>query len=763
MIRIFTIALIWSLLSAILPAQTFTAPGGPIPDDGTIISFDLPVSGVLPDTLDTSAFGLESVCINVTHTWDSDLSVSLRAPDGTVIALFSGVGGDLDGFENTCLSGNADTSIFQAPYPYTGQFRPFGDMGAINNGQSPNGVWQLIILDTYAFADAGTLFDWSVTFGANPCTPFPFESSDLPIIKINTGGQPVVNEPKIDAQLTLIDNAPGERNYLHQDTFAFSGPVGIELHGNSTQSFPKKSFDFETRDSVGEDLDVVLLSLPEGSDFVLSANFSDKTQLRNALSYDLSRRLGQYAGRTRFCEVFLDNTYQGIYVLTEKIRRGAERVDIPKLTATDTAGVELTGGYIVSIDWNDTPGWLSPFSQPNSPNIYTYFQHAYPRWDEILPVQADYIRRYVDSFEVALHGPDFQAPAGGWRQFADEKSFIDFLFVNEMGKNVDGYRLSTYFYKQRDDRGGKLHMGPLWDFDLAWYNADYCLAYEPSDWAFDLNYVCGDAGVPFWWERLLQDSAFSQNMACRWQTLRAGTLRTDSIFAAVDSMAALLQESQARNFQQWPILGAYVWPNPGPLPDSYAGEVEKMKNWIEQRLDWLDFAFGQYEPTLNAEFDAEPASAFDWTFTPALQGNLIYAWDFDDGTTSDEAAPQHQFPGTGTYHVRLTIATPYGCAFSSQQILHIVDVATADAEPAAPLRILPNPAAGRVFVDLPDDFAVDYRILIFNNLGQNVSTRIFDKTARRVTLDVSGLPAGIYQIEAQSAMRRLTGRVVVRP
>ncbi len=760
MIRLTTLILPFLFIINGLAAQTFTAPGGPIPDDGTVIAFDLPVSGLPQSEIDTSVFGLESVCINLTHTWDSDLSISLQSPDGTIITLFSGLGGDLDGFANTCLSSNAPTSIYQAPYPFTGEFKPFGDMGVINNGQNPNGIWKLIILDTYAFADAGTLFDWSVTFGDNPCTSFPFESSDLPIIKITTNGQPIPNEPKLDAQMTVLDNGPGQRNFLNQSNFAYQGPIGIELHGNSTQGFPKKSFDMEIRDSLGQDTSVALLGLPEGSDFVLSANFSDKTLMRNSLSYDLARRLGQYASRTSFCEVFVDNTYQGVYSLTEKIRRDKDRVDIPKLTASDTAGVELTGGYIVNIDWNDTPGWFSQFSQPNSGN-HTYFQHVYPRWDEILPVQADYIRRYVDSFEVALASPDFQDTTTGWRHFADEKAFLDFLFVNEMSKNVDGYRLSTFFHKERDDKGGKLRMGPVWDFDLAWYNADYCEAFSTAGWAYNINYVCGDAGVPFWWERLFQDTLFAQNMACYWHSLRGTTLSTDSIFAAVDSMAAVVAESQTRNFQQWPILGVYVWPNPGQLPTTYPGEVQKMKSWIDARLDWLDFAFGQYTPQLNPAYSAEPNDAFHWTFSAEQQG-LQYFWDFDDGTTSDEANPVHQFPGTGTYTVRLTVSTAFGCATSSQQILHIVDVATNNPANESPLRLMPNPAGESVWLEMPDELPDNYKVFIFNGLGEAIRSFEVRNNERRVKLDLSGLPGGVYQVEARNGQFQRAARLVVQ-
>ena len=747
-------------LPALLPAQTFTATGGPIPDDGTYIVFDLPVSS-LPAAIDTQNYGLESVCLNLYHTWDSDLSVSLRSPDGTVIPLFSSIGGDLDGFVNTCLSGNATASIYEAPYPFTGTYRPFGDMGALNNGQNPNGIWQLVILDTYAFADAGGLYDWSVTFGSQPCRRFPFSSSDLPIVVINTGGQPIPNEPKINAQMRVIDNGPGLRNYPDQAAAAFSGPVGIELHGNSTQGFPKKSFRIETRDSLGHDLDVSLLGLPETSDYVLGANFSDKTLMRNALTYELSRRLGQYASRTRFCEVFVDNTYQGVYTLTEKIKRGKKRVDVAKLTEADTTGLALTGGYIVKIDWNSSPGWYSPFSQPNSPNIYTYFQHEYPKWDEMQPAQTDYIRRYVDSFEVALKSPEFQDAESGWRRFGEETSFLDYLFINELSKNVDGYRLSTYFYKKRDDEGGKIKMGALWDFDLAWHNADYCDNWLASGWAFDINYVCQDAGVPFWWERLMQDTLFIQNLACRWQSLRSGALSTDSIFATIDSMAAVVQEAQARNFQLWPILGIYVWPNPGPLPDTYAGEVQKMKNWISDRLDWLDFTFNGFQPSLDAGFTATALSALQWQFTPALAtGTYAYAWDFDDGTTSSDASPQHSFPGTGTYVVKLTLSTPYGCGSTTQQIIHIVSTGTNEVA-AESLLVYPNPANDRLTVILPAAFAGACTVSFTNSLGETVLDRACATGEKRLNLDVSRLPAGVYAVTVRDSSKRLTARIVL--
>ena len=741
--RFLTLLLV--LLCTNAPAQTFTGGSGPVPDDGTVVNYPIQVSG-LPGNVNILDFGLESVCFDITHTWTADLAVWIVAPDGTSVPLVSGIGGDTDGFVGTCVNSNANTSIFQQWYPYTGTFRPFGDMGQINlKGTNPNGTWYLRVLDTYPFADAGSLNWCSVTFGPDPCKPFVFESSDLPIIRISTGGQPIPNDPKITAQMSVIDNGPGQRNYPDQPGTAWSGEIGIELRGNSSQGFPKKSYAIETRDELGEDKDVSLLGLPETSDFGLMANFSDKTLMRNALAYDLFRQMGHYASRTRFCEVMLDGTYQGIYILTERIKRGDERVDIARLSPQDTSGTDRTGGYMLRIDWNTSPGWNSQFSQPNSPGIFTYFQHEYPEFDRLHPSQVQYIRSYVDSFEVALRSPDFQSLSTGWRRFADEKSFMDYLILNEVSKNVDGYRLSTYFHKDRDDRGGKLKMGPPWDYDLAFYNADYCEGFLASGWAYNINYVCNDAGVPFWWERLNEDTLFRQHLACRWQSLRStnGAMSDARLGYVIDSMANILQEAHTRNFNYWPILGTYVWPNPGPLPDTYNGEIQKLKDWIEERTAWLDFAFSQNLPQLDAGFTAIPVNSLTWQFSAAP--GWQYHWDFGDGTTSDEATPTHTFSSTGTWTVTLTISTPYGCSASSEQIIHIVSTGTTAAH-TLQVQVSPNPATEVITVRTPGH---GNTVALYNQAGQLVKSAQFQENITELRLQVAELPRGAYRLEVR--------------
>lgn len=135
--------------------------------------------------------------------------------------------------------------------------------------------------------------------------------------------------------------------------------------------------------------------------------------------------------------------------------------------------------------------------------------------------------------------------------------------MNEISKNVDGYRLSTFLHKERESLGGKLRIGPVWDYDIAWHNADYCGGTEVEGWAY--QFPCTDDywQVPFWWERLLEDTAFANNLKCRWTMLRDNLLSDNWFDQYIDSVALLLNESQERNFTVWPILGVYVWPNPG--------------------------------------------------------------------------------------------------------------------------------------------------------------------------------------------------------
>lgn len=424
-------------------------------------------------------------------------------------------------------------------------------------------------------------------FGPNPpwFTP-PLASSDLPLVWIDTQGGIINDSIRVTAQMGIIYNGPGLRNYLSDPFNNYNGEITIEYRGSTSQQYPKKSYGIETVDSLGLNNNVPILGMPAENDWVLYAPYPDKTMMRNTLAYDLFGRMQHYSPRTRFCEVLVNGQYMGVFEFHERIKIDDNRLDLPQLDVDDLAGDSLTGGYIVKVDKQTGTGaanWYSPIN----PNVY--FQFHDPEETELMPAQKTYIEDYVTDFETALNGPNFSDPVLGYRPYIDVQSFMDFLIMQELGRTVDGYRSSSFLHKQVNRYGGKLSAGPMWDFNLSFGNADYCDAFLTSGWQYNFGQVCTGyvPEVPFWWGKLMTDTRFRNEIGCRWDDLRTGPLNTDSVHNWIDSVAAVLNESQARNFQRWPILGQYVNWNYF-VGNTYQEEIDYMKQWIADRLTWLD-------------------------------------------------------------------------------------------------------------------------------------------------------------------------------
>jgi subtilisin-like proprotein convertase family protein len=569
-----------------LVAQTFQGYGGDVPSNGSPIEFSINVSG-LSDKIDTT-FGLETLCLSAAHTWVADLRVVLKSPDGTEILLIDNIGGDQDSFINTCLNAFATESIYQAAYPFTGTFMPIGQMGNFNNGQNPNGIWKLIVNDTYAFVDDGSILDWSISFGNNPGKPFIFTPNKQPIIKFYTGSQQIQKDIKKTVIMKVIDNGPGQLNYPTDPPNNYDGYANLKFRGNSSFNFPKKPLKVETCDTKGNDSAFSILGLPKESDWVLNATYSDKTLLRNVITHKLFNEMGHYSSRTRFVNLFIDENYQGLYVFMESIKRDKNRVDIAKLKSTDTSGVAVTGGYIIKCDKGDDGGWFSA-RESFVPGTKAYYQYVYPKAKDVLPQQATYIQSFIDSLEEALYSPTFKNNAGyRYDYYLDLPSFADNFILNELAKNVDGYRLSSYFHKKKITDGGKLHAGPLWDFDLSFRNADYCNGADPQGWMYEQYCSLGESPPPMFFYKMFGDVAFWDEVRCRWDELRSSILTEEYLFNFIDNQRDSLLEAAKMNFTIWPILGVYVWPNPGPLAKTYEDEIDQLKSWIQIRLNWMD-------------------------------------------------------------------------------------------------------------------------------------------------------------------------------
>lgn len=434
-------------------------------------------------------------------------------------------------------------------------------------------------------------------------------SSNLPIVVINTFGQEIPDSVKIMVRMGIIWNGDENRNYITDPFNHYDGYVGIEVRGSSSKMFPKKSYAVETRDSLGNDRSVPLLGLPAEEDWIFYGPYNDKTLIRDVLAYKLANDLNRYASRSKFFELIINGEYQGIYVLLEKVKRNSNRVNIKKLSPIDTTGDALTGGYIIKIDKLDgenNDGWYSYFRPFQQRSNLIFYQYHYPKPNEIIEVQKNYIKSFIYAFESTMYGPYYRDTAFGYWKYIDVNSFIDYILINELVKNVDAYRLSTFFYKDRDSRNPKLFAGPVWDFNLAFGNANYYEAYTSNGWY--LEHVSEYSNIPswenwlipFWWKKIFGDYRFKQLMKERWQQLRQIKWTETRINSIIDSLTTLLLESRQRNFQKWPVIGQWIWPNYF-VGQTYEEEILYLKNWLSSRLIWMDQEFNSFQMNVESE------------------------------------------------------------------------------------------------------------------------------------------------------------------
>jgi hypothetical protein len=317
----------------------------------------------------------------------------------------------------------------------------------------------------------------------------------------------------------------------------------------------------------------------------------------------------------------INNEYRGVYLLAEKIKIDKNRVDIAKLQPTDTLGDELTGGYIVSIDRDQEGSWNSPF-MGRTGSVDVPFSYVDPKYDELSTKQRDYIRDYITEFEYALDGDDYLDPEVGYRSYINIGSFIDYFIITELSKDLDGYRVSVFFHKDKDSKDGRLTMTPFWDYNICFGNANFFEAGNTNGWASD-GIGAGDwYEIPFWWDKFQTDPYFNSLLKYRWQELRRKVLSTEALNEFIDSNAMLLENAQARNFYKFNILDSYVWPN-NYVGGSYENEVAYLKNWLSNRILWIDTQMETIDPIMLSYSTIETLSASDITNnTSTLNGKV---------------------------------------------------------------------------------------------------------------------------------------------
>jgi hypothetical protein len=303
------------------------------------------------------------------------------------------------------------------------------------------------------------------------------------------------------------------------------------------------------------------------------------------------------------------------------------------LYPTENAGDDVTGGYLLKIDktsGSPSTTWKSNYTSGISATQKCEFQIEYPQYGIITQQQLIYIRDYINNWEQKLMTQDMNDPKASFRDYMDVSSFVNYFILNEATRNVDGYRLSTYLYKDKESLGGKIKMGPAWDFNIAFGNADYLNGWKTDGFVYKAMENDGGKNdywqVPFWWNKLVQDASFRKALATRWKEVRSTFLNTNSINATIDSAQVALKDPLTRNFQKFPLMGKKIWPN-YYVGATLSDEVSWLKNWIQGRLVWLDAQMAVFDsPILAIREENTSAIVFP---NPSSSGQFQWKFSLD--------------------------------------------------------------------------------------------------------------------------------------
>ena len=406
-----------------------------------------------------------------------------------------------------------------------------------------------------------------------------FTDSNLPIIIINTeNGAEIPDEPKILGTMKIIQRPDGARNFLtdanNDDFLNYSGTIGIETRGSSSQALPKKPYGIDTLEDDGiEDKGVKLLGMPKEDDWILNSFAFDDSMMRDYISYEMSREMGQYAANLKYCEVVLNGDYIGLYALSEKIKRDGDRVNIAKLSDDENSLPEVSGGYLMQTDRvsdEDPEAWY---------NNGAGYIHEKPNSDDITSQQSSYIESVFRSLDNNATNSNITS---GYPSIIDIPSFVDYMLIAEIASNVDAYALSTYYHK---DRGGKLRAGPVWDYNLTYGNDLFDFFGTPYDrshtYVWQFNY--SNTGSYFWGD-LFNNSTFKCYLAKRFDELtkEGQPLNFNYISNLIDSTITLISEATERENERWETI------------DDFSGEIANMKVWIQERITWMRNNLGAF-------------------------------------------------------------------------------------------------------------------------------------------------------------------------
>lgn len=408
-------------------------------------------------------------------------------------------------------------------------------------------------------AENGTKVNYTVTVTN--------KSSGIPSVYINTeGGAPILDKENYVEATIRID---GDGKYDN-----FEGATSIRGRGNSTWEMPKKPYKLKL------DKEAPLFGMNSHREWAVLANYFDKTFLRNITAFEISRiaEMSWTPSSVSF-ELYLNEAYQGVYAMTEQVRVSKERFDIELVKPTDISGEALTGGYFLELDFHFDEAYKFKTERAKLPIMFK---------DPKKPTveQFNYVQSYYNLAEEVLYSENYKDSENGYRKYIDVESFINYYIVQELSKNVDGNMRGSCFMAIR--RNGKIEQPLVWDFDLAFGNADYITWEQGATSAgWDGWYIktCSP-----WFDRLFEDPQFVEELKDRWNELKP---QLDKLPSFIKEHALMLDDAQTRNFSTKETNGAgwdinkVDW-NTSRVSGSYKAEINYLVTFVEKRIGWLD-------------------------------------------------------------------------------------------------------------------------------------------------------------------------------
>ncbi len=491
-----------------------------------------------------------------------------------------------------------------------------------------------------------------------------FTDSNLPIVLINTDLDPDTNQPleipddpRVLATMKIIKHPDGTRNYLtDQNTAGFlnyDGRISIEIRGSSSQELPKKSYGLTTLEA--DDLsnnNVELLDMPSENDWILNSLAFDPSLIRDYMSYNLARMIGDYAPRTEYCEVVINGEYRGLYVLEEKIKADSNRVNVIKITDSDNTAPNLSGGYITKADkttGGDPVAWTM-----TSYNGSVDFIHELPKPENVTTQQNAYIHSQFNSL-AATSAADNISLTTGFPSIIDIPSFVDFMILSELASNADSYQLSTYFHK---DRNGKLRAGPIWDYNLTYGNDLFEFGLDRSHynvWQLDND---DNTGAKFW-KDLFDNPTFKCYLSRRWGELTSAAhpLKHNNLVVFIDNTVSLISEAIVRENQKW-----------GTIPN-HAAEIAAMKLWLYNRINWMTSHIGSSSACSNVVVPPLVISKID--YNPGTSGSFPVSNDQEFIEIDNAGTATVSLTGVYFRELGITYQFPAGSTISGGQSIYL--------------------------------------------------------------------------------------------